>query len=99
MKANRVLAYIRRGFINLNEPIYYTVTIIQVNGLTYIRLWKHDLGTLDQCQLEVVQQCVSKLLLSESYIDQLTVLNLPSLLHRYRRGDLIFLFKLVNGYF
>ena len=35
----------------------------------------------------------------ESYIDQLISLNLPSLLYRFRRGDLIFLFKLLNGYF
>ena len=53
---------------------------------------------LDQCKLEGVQRHVTKLvpsLRNESYIDRLTVLNLPSLLYRYRRGDLIFLFKLL----
>ena len=57
---------------------------------------------LDQCKLEGVQRRATKLvpsLRNESYIDRLTVLNLPSLLYRYRRGDLIFLFKLLNGYF
>ena len=32
---------------------------------------------------------------NESYIDQLTSLNLPSLLYQFRCGDLIFLFKLL----
>ena len=35
----------------------------------------------------------------ESYIDQLTSLNLPSLLYRFKRGDIISFFKLLNGYF
>ena len=60
--------------------------IIQVNGSTYIRIWKHNLGTpllLDQRKLEGVQQRATKLVPSlrdESYIDRLTTLNLPSLL-------------------
>ena len=72
---------------------------------TYIRIWKCIWGphyVLDQRKLEGVQRHATKLvpsLRNESYIDRLTVLNLPSLLYRYRRGDLIFLFKLLNGYF
>ena len=57
---------------------------------------------LDQCKLEGVQWRATKLvpfLRDESYIDRLTSLNLPSLLYRFRNGDLIFLFKLLNGYF
>ena len=59
---------------------------------------------LVQCKLEGVQWHSTKLVLSlrdKSYIDRLTSLNLPSLglLHRFRHGDLIFLFKLLNGYF
>ena len=57
---------------------------------------------LDQRKLEGVQLRETKFvpsLRNESYIDRLTVLNLPSLSYRYRRGDLIFLFKLLNGYF
>ena len=42
MKANRVLACMRRGLINLNESV---LLHIQVNGLTYIRIWKCDMGT------------------------------------------------------
>ena len=57
---------------------------------------------LDQRKLEGVQQLATKLapsLRDESYIDRLISLNLPSLLYRFRCGDLIFLFKLLNGYF
>ena len=58
--------------------------------------------TLDQRKLEGVQRCATKLVLSlrdESYINRLTILNLPSLLYWFRCDDLIFLFKLLNGYF
>ena len=57
---------------------------------------------LDQRKLAGVQQHVTKLVPSsrdQSYIDRQTSLNLPSLLYRFRGGDLIFLFKLLNDYF
>ena len=57
---------------------------------------------LDQCKLEGVQQRVTKLVPSlrdDSYINRLTSLNLPSLLYRFRCGDLVLLFKFLNGYF
>ena len=57
---------------------------------------------LDQRKLEGVQWHATKpvpSLKDESYTDRLISLNLPSLLYRFRRGDLIFLFKLLNGYF
>ena len=56
---------------------------------------------LDQRKLECVQWHATKLVPSlrdESYTDQLTSLNLLSLLYRFRCGDLIILFKLLNGY-
>ena len=57
---------------------------------------------LDQRKLEGVQRRATKLVPSlrdKSYIDRLTSMNLPSLLYRHRRGDLIFLFKILNDYF
>ena len=102
MKANRVLAYIRRAVLNLNESVLLQLcksmvwTILEYGnviwGLHYL---------LDQCKLEGVQWRATKFVPSlrdESYIDQLT-LNLPSLLYRFRCGDLIFLFNQLNGYF
>ena len=57
---------------------------------------------LGQRKLEGVQQRATKLVPSlrdKSYIDRLTSMNLLSLLYRHRCGDLIFLFKMLNGYF
>ena len=102
MKANRVLACIRRAVLNLNESVLLQLcksmvwTILEYGnviwGLHYL---------LDQCKLEGVQWRATKFVPSlrdESYIDRLT-LNLPSLLYRFRCGDLIFLFNQLNGYF
>ena len=103
MKANRVLACMRRGFINLNESVLLRLYKSMVRPiLEYGNVIWGPHYVLDQRKLEGVQRCATKLvpsLRNESYIDRLTVLNLPSLLYRYRRGDLIFLFKLLNGYF
>ena len=57
---------------------------------------------LGQRKHEGVQWRAPKLVPSvrdEPYIDQLTSFNLSSLLYRFRRGDLIFAFKLLSGYF
>ena len=103
MKANRVLACMRRGFINLNESVLLRLYKSMVRPiLEYGNVIWGPHYILDQRKLEGVQRRATKLvpsLRNESYIDRLTVLNLPSLLYRYRRGDLIFLFKLLNGYF
>ena len=87
MKANRVLACMRRGFINLNESSYI-VTIIQYKSmvrpiLEYNNVIWGSYYILDQCKLEGVQRRATKLVPSlrdESYINRLTILNLPSLL-------------------
>ena len=103
MKANRVLAYMRRGFINLNESILLQLYKSMVRPiLEYGNVIWGPHYIFDQRKLEGVQLCVTKLVLSlrdESYINRLTILNILSLLYRFRRGDLIFLFKLLNGYF
>ena len=81
MKANRVLAYMRRGFINLNESVllqlYKSVVrpIIEYGNVIWGPLY-----VLDQHKLEGVQRRATKLISSlkdESYIDRLTSLNLP----------------------
>ena len=73
LKADRVLACMRRGFINLNESILLQLykSMVQpileygnvIWGLHYV---------LDQCKLEGAQRCATKLVPSlrdESYID------------------------------
>ena len=94
----------RRGFINLNESILLRLYKSMVRPiLEYGNVIWGPHYVLDQRKLEGVQRRATKLvpsLRNESYIDRLTVLIYhASLLYRYRRGDLIFLFKLLNGYF
>ena len=57
---------------------------------------------LDIRRLERVQRRATKMIPSlndQSYQHRLTSLDLPSLTYRNTRGDLIFLYKLINGYF
>ena len=57
---------------------------------------------LDKRKLERVQRRATKLipqLSDKSYQHCLISLDLPSLHYRSIRGDLIFLYKLINGYF
>jgi len=57
---------------------------------------------LDQRKIEKIQQratrCLSDLV-NKPYDERLCELQLPSLVHRWLRGDLILLFKVVNNYF
>ena len=57
---------------------------------------------LDKRRLERVQRRATKMIPSlsdKSYQHRLISLDLPSLTYRNTRGDLIFLYKLINGYF
>ena len=93
----------RRGFINLNKSVLLQLYKSMVRPILEYGnvIWgPHYIS--DQHKLEGVQRRATKLVPSlrdESYINQLTILNLPSLLCRFRHGDLIFLFKLLNSYF
>ena len=52
--------------------------------------------------MEKVQQRATPLLPhlhDKSYVERLTLLSLPSLQYRRLRGDLIFLYKVLNNYF
>ena len=57
---------------------------------------------LDKRRLERVQHRATKMIPSlsdKSYHHRLISLDVPSLNHRRIRGDLIFIYKLINGYF
>ena len=105
MQIRRVLTCMRRGFINLNESVLLRLYKSMVWPiLEYGNVIWGPHYVLDQRKLvnEGVQWHATKLIPSlrdESYIGWLTSLNLPSLLYKFRCGDLIFLFKLLNGYF
>ena len=58
--------------------------------------------TLDKRKMAKVQQRATHLLphlQDKSYAERLTFLSLPSLQYRQLRGDLIFLYKVLNNYF
>ena len=91
MKANRVLACMKRSFIDLNEfalsRLYKSMVqlILEYGNV----IWGPHY-VLDQRKLESVQRHATKLVPSlrdKSYIDQLTSMNLSSLLYRRSRSD------------
>ena len=58
--------------------------------------------TLDKRKVEKVQWRATRLLPHlhhKSYAERLTLLSLPSLQYRRLRGNLIFLYKVLNNYF
>ena len=70
--------------------------------LEYVNAIWGPLFTLDQRKVEKVQRRATRLLPSlhdKSYTEKLSILSLPSLLYRRQRGDLIFLYKILNDYF
>ena len=102
-KANRVLGLIKKYFDYLN-PIMLTHLfstlvrpILEYNNA----IWGPHYA-LDQRKIEKVQQRATHLLpqlQDKSYSERLTLLSLPSLLYRRLRGDLIFLYKILNNNF
>ena len=62
MKTNMVLAYMRRGFINLNESVFLQLYESMVRPiLEYESVIWGPHYVLDQCKLEVVQWHAAKL--------------------------------------
>ena len=79
--------------------LLYT-TIIRPAHLDYAcMIWNPyqsgDIRVLEQLQRHITRACPSFLHLS--YHDWLMALNLPSLLYRRRRMDMIMMYKILNG--
>ena len=75
----------------------FTTLVQQYGNATWGPLF-----TLDQRKAEKVQRRATHLLPSlhdKSYTERLSILSLPSLLYRHQKGDLIFLYKILNDYF
>ena len=105
LTANRVLAHMKRAFVDLNCDVFlklYKALVRPIMEYANIIWGPHFL--LDKRKLERVQcrTTVTKLipqLSDKSYQHRLISLDLPSLNYRNIRGDLIFLYKLISGYF
>ena len=102
-KANRILGMIKKSFEYLDSSMLSKLFTTLVRPiLEYGNAIWGPLFTLDQRKVEKVQRQATRLLPSlhdKSYTERLSILSLPSLLYRHQRGDLIFLYKILNNYF
>ena len=102
-KANRILGLIKKSFDYL-DPIMLTQlfsTLVRPMLEYNNAIWGPHYA-LDQRKIEKVQRRATRLLpqlQAKSYSERLTLLSLPSLQYRRLRGDLIFLYRILNNYF
>ena len=102
-KANRILGMIKKSFEHLDiHMVSKLFTTLVRPTLEYSNFIWGPHFVLDQRKIEKVQRRATKMisqLQDVSYGERLSVLSLPSLSHRRFRGDLIMLYKVLNGYF
>ena len=100
-KANRVLGIIKKSFSHLDEstlPLLYKTLVrphLEYANVVWGPHFKGDIALLEKVQrraTKMVQQYKTL-----PYEDRLRALKLPSLVHRRRRGDMIFTYKLMTG--
>jgi hypothetical protein len=100
-KANRIVGLIRRTFTALDQqsfPLLYRSLvrpILEYGNVVWAPRFQKDIT-----QLEGVQRRATKLvpgLQDMPYEERLQTLNLPSLVHRRKRGDMIELYKYMTG--
>ena len=99
--ANRVLGVVKKSFSyfdDRNLPLIYKSLIrphLEHGNIVWGPFYKED-----KMAIERVQRRATKLvprIKHYTYEERLRELHLPSLLHRRRRGDMIFAYKLVTG--
>ena len=100
-KSNSSLAIIKRTFANLNEktvPILFK-SIVRPQLEYGNVIWGPFMKT-DQKNIERIQRRATKLipaLKNSSYDERIFNLNLPSLMHRRRRHDMIYTYKIMTS--
>ena len=102
-KANRLLGLVKRTFSYMDRD---TVLIIYKSIIRPIidygdSVWNPSLKKHIQ-MIENIQRRGTKLvpeLININYTDRLKMLNLPTLKYRRKRGDLIQVFKILNGHY
>ena len=101
MKANKLLAMIRRSFSYIDEvslPLLYKAIVrphLEYCNTVWHPRWKKDMEAL-----EAIQHRATKLvpgLGEKSYGERLKALSLPSLYYRRARGDMIECYKYLSG--
>ena len=103
VKANRLLGLIKKSFDYLDSDMLTKLFTVFVRPtLEYGNAVWGPFFVLDQRKVEKVQHRATRLLPSlrdKPYEERLAALQLPSLAHRHRRGDMILLYKIINNYF
>ena len=102
-KANRLLGLVKRTFSYMDENMFLTIykSIIRPIIDYGDSVWNPCLKKHIQ-MIENITRRGTKLvpeLRNISYTDRLKKLNLPTLKYRRNRGDLIQVFKILNGYY
>ena len=100
-KANKMLGLIRRTFSYLNKESFLALYKAYVRPhLEYCQQAVHPYLAKDIQRLEKVQQRATKLVQSIQHLpyeQRLVELNLYSLAQRRQRGDMITVYKILNG--
>ena len=102
-KANRLLGLVKRTFSYIDRTVFLTIykTIIRPVIDYGDSVWNPSLKKHIQ-MIENIQRRGTKLvpdLVNMSYTERLKALNLPTLIYRRKRGDLIQVFKILNGHY
>ena len=100
-KANRMVGAIRRSFQFLNACTFVTLykSMVRCHLEYAVPVWfpclQRDIDALEEVQKRATKMlaCTKEL----NYADRLRLLKLPTLVYRRHRGDLIELFKMING--
>jgi len=102
-KANRVLSVISKSFMHLDVHMlsslyrFLVQPILECTNLVWGPFFITDQQLIEKVQKRATRliTCLSTL----SYPERLRILNLPSLMYRCKRGDMIFMFQLINNLF
>ena len=103
LKANRVLAYVKRAFVDLNNDVLLKLykalvrLILEYRNVMEPTLQK-EIGKSAALSAASANKLVSSLS-DKLYQHRLIALDLPSLYYRSFIRDLIFLYKIINGHF
>ena len=97
--ANSKLGLIKKSFARLDEdtlPLLYTSLVrskLEYGNLIWGPFYKEDAKTVEKVQKRATKSIPT--LKQLDYTDRLRKLNLPSLQHRRRRGDMIYAYKIM----
>ena len=100
-KANRILGLIKKSFVLLDKttlPLLFNTLVrphLEYGNVIWGPFFKEDIKSVEKVQRRATKMI--SCLKDASYDERLRSLNMPSLLHRRRRGDMIYTYKILTG--